>query len=46
MKFTYLDCEGHKERHPSLCVFAENKNVVYCTALRKCGMKLKKKGNK
>jgi hypothetical protein len=47
MKFTHLDCEGHKERHPNLCLFTENKNVVSCTALSKCGLRLaKKKGKK
>jgi hypothetical protein len=46
MKFTHLDCDGYKERHPTLCLFNENKNVVYCTALGKCGLRLKKKGRK
>jgi hypothetical protein len=48
MKFTHLDCEAHKTRHPNLCVFTENKNVVSCTALSKCGLRIavKKKGKR
>jgi DUF438 domain-containing protein len=45
-KFTYLNCERHKEKHPVQCLFTENKNVVSCTGLSKCGLRLEKKAAK
>ncbi len=43
MRFTYLTCEDHKDKHPGLCLFTNPQNTVYCTAITKCGIRLGKK---
>ncbi len=46
MRFTYLACEDHKEKHPALCLFTNPQSTVYCTAVSKCGIRLGKKKTK
>ncbi len=43
MRSSYLDCEDHKRKHPTLCLFTTNKNTVSCTAMSKCGIRILRK---
>lgn len=42
-KFTYLNCNKHREKFPGMCKFSNNSDkVVYCTASSSCGLPKKR----